>query len=191
MIQPVRSLRQGGPGHRGQRLALAVARRPSWRAPERGLSAWRGGRINWTTGQRVWTGPKTVAADLSDTDQLPSVLQTVRRRIADPDILVTCRWHQHPRALRTEVTLDDWDQTLALNLSTPFFLAQGLMPAMKKKGWGRIVNFASLQSTPRVPERNCLWREQRRCGTNDAGDGRGMVALRNQCQRHCAGVLCD
>ncbi len=36
--------------------------------------------------------------------------------------------------------------TLDLNLSTPFFLAQALVPAMKAKGWGRIVNFASLQS---------------------------------------------
>ena len=44
-----------------------------------------------------------------------------------------------------------WDQTLALNLSTPFFLSQALVPAMKAKGWGRIVNFASLQTSRAFP----------------------------------------
>ncbi len=46
-----------------------------------------------------------------------------------------------------DVTEQGWDQTLALNLSAPFFLSQALVPAMKAKGWGRIVNFASLQTT--------------------------------------------
>ena len=42
----------------------------------------------------------------------------------------------------------DW---LALNLTAPFFLSQALVPAMKAKGWGRIVNFASLQTTRAFP----------------------------------------
>jgi gluconate 5-dehydrogenase len=41
--------------------------------------------------------------------------------------------------------------TLSLNLSAPFFLSQHLVPAMKQKGWGRIVNFASLQSFRAFP----------------------------------------
>ncbi len=44
-----------------------------------------------------------------------------------------------------------WDKTLDLNLAAPFFLAQGLVPAMKKRRWGRIVNFASLQSRRAFP----------------------------------------
>ena len=50
-----------------------------------------------------------------------------------------------------EVTYEGWDQTLALNLSAPFFLSQAFVPAMKAKGWGRIVNFASLQTTRAFP----------------------------------------
>lgn len=45
------------------------------------------------------------------------------------------------------VTLDSWKRTLDLNLAVPFFLAQKLVPGMRKRGWGRIVNIASLQST--------------------------------------------
>ena len=41
--------------------------------------------------------------------------------------------------------------TLNLNLSVPFFLAQGFVPAMKDKGFGRIINFASLQSSRAFP----------------------------------------
>ena len=45
-----------------------------------------------------------------------------------------------------EVTEQDWDATLKLNLDAPFFLAQILAPAMIAGAWGRIINIASLQS---------------------------------------------
>jgi NAD(P)-dependent dehydrogenase (short-subunit alcohol dehydrogenase family) len=47
--------------------------------------------------------------------------------------------------------LDSWDATLNLNLAVPFFLARELVPAMQQRGWGRIVNIASLQSTRAFP----------------------------------------
>lgn len=50
-----------------------------------------------------------------------------------------------------EVTAEGWDATIAINLSAPFFLSQKLVPAMREKGWGRIVNFASLQSFRAFP----------------------------------------
>lgn len=46
-----------------------------------------------------------------------------------------------------EVTMDSWKTTLDLNLGVPFFLAQQLVPGMRRKGWGKIINIASLQST--------------------------------------------
>lgn len=46
-----------------------------------------------------------------------------------------------------DVTEDSWKQTLDLNLGVPFSLAQHLVPAMRTKRWGRIINIASLQST--------------------------------------------
>ena len=55
------------------------------------------------------------------------------------------------RQAADDVTLEGWQATLDLNLSTPFFLAQALVPAMKKKGWGRILNIASLQSERAFP----------------------------------------
>jgi gluconate 5-dehydrogenase len=45
-----------------------------------------------------------------------------------------------------EVTPSSWNLQLALHLSAPFFLTQALAPGMKARGWGRILNIASLQS---------------------------------------------
>lgn len=86
-----------------------------------------------------------LAADLAD----PSAMAEVAGRIAEPfgapDILINAagvNLRQHADA----VTPEGWRTTLDLNLSTPFFLAQALVPAMRERGWGRIVNFASLQT---------------------------------------------
>jgi len=49
------------------------------------------------------------------------------------------------------VTDEGWDITLNLNLAAPFFLSQAFVPDMKAKSWGRIVNFASLQTTRAFP----------------------------------------
>lgn len=45
-----------------------------------------------------------------------------------------------------DVTSESWDLTLNLNLKVPFFLAQKLVPNMRERGWGKIINVASLQS---------------------------------------------
>ncbi|MDF7661843.1 SDR family oxidoreductase [Erwiniaceae bacterium L1_54_6] len=46
-----------------------------------------------------------------------------------------------------EVSEAAWDQQLALHLKAPFFLTQALAPGMAQRGWGRIINIASLQSS--------------------------------------------
>jgi gluconate 5-dehydrogenase len=46
-----------------------------------------------------------------------------------------------------DVTPDAWDLQIALHLAAPFFLTQALAPAMVERGYGRIINIASLQST--------------------------------------------
>ena len=50
-----------------------------------------------------------------------------------------------------EISIKTWEQTLSLNLGVPFFLARHLVPTMKEKGWGRVVNIASLQSERAFP----------------------------------------
>ncbi len=49
------------------------------------------------------------------------------------------------------MTDEGWDLTITLNLTVPFLLSQHLVPEMKALGWGRIVNFASLQTFRAFP----------------------------------------
>lgn len=91
-----------------------------------------------------------VAADIADRKAIKKLARDIATPFGAPDIVV------HAAGLNTrqaadDVTADGWDQTLAINLSAPFFLSQALVPEMKKKGWGRIVNFASLQTTRAFP----------------------------------------
>lgn len=91
-----------------------------------------------------------VATDITDRAAMSDLTAQLSSPFGAPDIVV------HAAGLNTREAADDvtdqgWDQTLAINLSAPFFLSQALAPAMKEKGWGRIVNFASLQTTRAFP----------------------------------------
>lgn len=50
-----------------------------------------------------------------------------------------------------EVSPASWLTQIHLHLSAPFFLTQVLAPAMKQRGWGRVINIASLQSLRAFP----------------------------------------
>ena len=51
-----------------------------------------------------------------------------------------------------KVTPASWTSQIHLHLSAPFFLTQALAPAMRQRGWGRIINIASLQSLRAFPD---------------------------------------
>ena len=91
-----------------------------------------------------------VVGDVAERSKLAALIERITEPFGPPDILV------HAAGLNTREPADDvteagWDATLAVNLSAPFFLSQQLVPAMRDKGWGRIVNFASLQSFRAFP----------------------------------------
>lgn len=92
----------------------------------------------------------SVPFDVADRDQLATLAARVSEPFGPPDILVNAAGI-NTREIADEVTPGGWDVTLSLNLSAPFFLAQHLLPGMQAKGWGRIVNFASLQSFRAFP----------------------------------------
>jgi len=91
-----------------------------------------------------------VVADVADRDGLAQLVRDVSAPFGAPDILVHAAG-VNTRQAADDVTQEGWDQTIALNLNAPFFLSQAFVPAMRDEGWGRIVNFASLQSTRAFP----------------------------------------
>ena len=91
-----------------------------------------------------------VDADISDRGGMSDLAKRISEPFGPPDILVNAAG-LNTRETADEVTPEGWDATLAINLSAPFFLAQALVPAMRAQGWGRILNFASLQSYRAFP----------------------------------------
>lgn len=88
--------------------------------------------------------------DLSDSEGASASAERLREPFGAPDILVNAAG-VNLREPAEEVTLESWRRTLEINLSVPFFLARALVPAMREKGWGRIINIASLQSERAMP----------------------------------------
>ena len=91
-----------------------------------------------------------VTADLAQRDHLTETVARINAPFGAPQIIVHAAGI-NTRQVARDVTPEGWDLTLALNLSVPFFLSQALVPAMAQAGWGRIVTFASLQSTRAFP----------------------------------------
>lgn len=101
---------------------------------------------------RVEAGGETaaIAADLSDVAATASVAAFSAAPFGPPEILVNAAG-VNTREPADAVTLEGWRTTINLNLAAPFFLARALVPAMREKGWGRIVNLASMQCARAFP----------------------------------------
>lgn len=100
--------------------------------------------------QQIGDNAASVVADVADRDGVANLVAAINAPFGAPDIVVHAAG-VNTREAADDVTAEGWDATLALNLSAPFFLSQAMVPAMRAKGWGRIVNFASLQTTRAFP----------------------------------------
>lgn len=87
----------------------------------------------------------TVAADLMDRNIVDDLYGEARRSFGAPTILVNAAG-VNLRESWADVTPESWDHTIHLNLTVPFFLARACVRGMIDKGYGRIINIASLQS---------------------------------------------
>lgn len=112
---------------------VGIARRAS------ALEEWK--NRNLEAGLRV----ETFEADLSNPLDIEDVAQRVTAAFGAPGILVNAAG-MNPRRPADSITPEEWQATLDLNLSTPFFLARAFVPEMRSQGWGRVINIASLQS---------------------------------------------
>lgn len=84
-------------------------------------------------------------ADLQSKEEVARIGTDCQAPFGAPDILVNAAGI-NLREPAEEVSWETWDQTLSINLSVPFFLARALVDGMREKGFGNIINIASLQS---------------------------------------------
>ena len=94
----------------------------------------------------------SVAADLSQRSSIEAMMGELLGRLEAIDILVNNAVVRHFSPVETFAP-EHWEEALAVNLSAPFHLIRLALPAMKKRGWGRIINMASIYSSRAVADR--------------------------------------
>ncbi|HBK56926.1 MAG TPA: 3-hydroxybutyrate dehydrogenase [Xanthomonadales bacterium] len=89
-------------------------------------------------------------ADVSKPEQIASMMATAIAEFGTIDILVNNAGIQFVSPIE-DFPIERWDAILAINLSAAFHTTRLAVPAMKQRGWGRIVNIASAHALVASP----------------------------------------
>jgi len=84
-----------------------------------------------------------ITCDVQDPDAVSSLFSTVRSEFGPIDVLVNNAGIGHAAPL-SKLTLDDWNRVLAVNATGTFLCLQASLAEMTERGWGRVVNVASV-----------------------------------------------
>jgi NAD(P)-dependent dehydrogenase (short-subunit alcohol dehydrogenase family) len=98
-------------------------------------------------------GSFAVEANVSDSKAVLRAVTEVFERTGRIDILVNNAGIAGPAAYIWEQTDEDWQRNIAVNLTGVFNLCRAVVPYMRSKGYGRIVNIASIagkEGNPRM-----------------------------------------
>lgn len=91
-----------------------------------------------------------VVADVGDLDALPRMAAAARQPFGDPDIVLNVAGNTVRRRAE-ELSPADFLSVIKVQLMAPLHVAQQFHPAMKAKGWGRIVNIGSITTSHALP----------------------------------------
>jgi 3-oxoacyl-[acyl-carrier protein] reductase len=80
--------------------------------------------------------------DVSQSLEVDRMVAEITGKLGTIDILVN-NAGQARRLSVDEVTEDDWDQTMSINLKSVFLVTRAVLPHMRAQKWGRIVNVSS------------------------------------------------
>lgn len=82
-------------------------------------------------------------ADLAQVSQIENLTSTVLERFGGIDIVVNNAVVRHFLPV-VELPTEQWEESLAVNLSAAFHTARLTIPRMRERGWGRILNISSV-----------------------------------------------
>lgn len=82
-------------------------------------------------------------ADLAAESQLDDLTRAVEDSFGAVDILVNNAVIRYFHSI-DDFDRENWRHALAVNVTAPFLLTQNVLPGMRARGWGRIVNFSSV-----------------------------------------------
>ena len=99
------------------------------------------------------SAPLFVPCDLLDIDALRAAMAKVHAAVGDAAVLVNNAANDQRQAL-SEVTPEEFDWTIGVNLKHVFFAAQAVVPQMQSRGGGSIINMSSvawMRGAPGLP----------------------------------------
>jgi 3-oxoacyl-[acyl-carrier protein] reductase len=82
-------------------------------------------------------------ADVSVASDVQRLVRGVEEQIGSIDLLVNNAGIAGPRRIE-DITEDDWDRTIAVNLKSCFLATQAALPGMRARRWGRVINVSSV-----------------------------------------------
>jgi 3-oxoacyl-[acyl-carrier protein] reductase len=82
-------------------------------------------------------------ADVSQAAEVSRLVETVSRELGHVDVLVNNAGINPSKPL-DQLTEDDWNQVIAINLSSAFLVSQAVLPGMREQRWGRIIMLSSV-----------------------------------------------
>jgi 3-hydroxybutyrate dehydrogenase len=82
-------------------------------------------------------------ADMTRPDQIRNLVRFTAEELGGVDIVVNNAGIHHNSPIETFPD-EMWDQILAINLSAAFHMVKSALPHMRERGWGRIINIASV-----------------------------------------------
>lgn len=92
-------------------------------------------------------------ADMSKPDEIERMLKRCADELGAPDILVNNAGVQHVSPVE-DFPPDKWDAIIAVNLTAAVHTTRLVVPEMKRKGWGRVINTASAHSLVASPNKS-------------------------------------
>ena len=85
----------------------------------------------------------TIQADVSRAEEVERLVRTGEQKVGPIDILINNAGIARPQPIE-EITEQDWDDVLDTNLKSCFLVTKAVVPGMRARQWGRIVNLSSV-----------------------------------------------
>lgn len=131
----------GGGRGLGRAVALAMSREGARvtimsRSPE---------ELEFTAGKITAAGGEYLVfqGDVSDADSVVAMTRQTLERFSSIDVLVNNDAVIGPVRVLEDADLEEWVETIAINLNGPFFCVRAVLPVMQKQGGGKIINISS------------------------------------------------
>jgi len=139
---------------------------------------------------RLGSDASVFVTDVAQEDDILALEDNIRSRFGRVDILINNAGINMRKPL-LEFTLDEWRSVLDTNLTSVFLMCRSIVPLMRGREYGRIINMASTMSHVSLGGTKRLFSQQSGHSRTDASAGPGISRPRNYSSGDQPWSICD